>query len=76
MLHFSIFHLFFSHQHVQIITGPHEKKWCGKNFWGPFLNKIYFFQQLTGPSKPSPTDFIFLPDYYYPQGQHMITLIF
>ena len=38
------FHVFFSHQHVQIITGPHEKKWCGKIFWGPFLNKVNFFK--------------------------------
>ena len=44
MLLFSIFHVFFSHQHVQMITGPHEKKWCGKFFWGPFLNKINFFK--------------------------------
>ena len=44
MLLFSIFHVFFSHQHVQMITGPHEKKWCGKIFWGPFLNKINFFK--------------------------------
>ena len=47
MLHFSIFHVFFSHQHVQMITGPHEKKWCGKIFWGPFLNKMNFFRFLT-----------------------------
>ena len=44
MLLFSIFHVFFSHQHVQMITGPHEKKWCGKIFWGPFLNKIFNFR--------------------------------
>ena len=44
MLLFSIFHVFFSHQHVQMITGPHEKKWCGNFFWGPFLNKINFFK--------------------------------
>ena len=44
MLLFSIFHVFFSHQHVQMITGPHEKKWCGKFFWGPFLNKIMNFR--------------------------------
>ena len=45
-LHFSIFHIFFSHQHVQMITGPHEKKLCGKILWGPLLNKIDFFEKL------------------------------
>ena len=44
MLLFSFCHVFFSHQHVQMITGPHEKKWCGKIFWGPFLNKILNFR--------------------------------
>ena len=44
---FSIFRAFFSHQNVQMITGPHEKKWCGKIFWGPFLNKIHFFKKKT-----------------------------
>ena len=44
MLLFSIFHVFFSHQNVKMITGPHEKKWCGKNFWGHFLKKINFFK--------------------------------
>ena len=28
-----------------MITGPHEKKWCGKFFWEPFLNK---FELLIG----------------------------
>ena len=49
MLLFYIFHVFFSHQHVQMITGPHEKKWCGKIFWGPFLNKINFFNHAGAP---------------------------
>ena len=40
------FHVFLSHQHVQMNTGPHEKKWCGKFFWGPFLNKIKFFDLI------------------------------
>ena len=44
MLLFSFFHLFFSHEHVQIITGPHEKKWWGKFFWVPFLKKINVFK--------------------------------
>ena len=42
MLLFSIIHVFFSHKHVQIITGPHVKKWCGKFFWDPFLTKLNF----------------------------------
>ena len=46
MLLFSIFHVFFSHQHVQMITGPHEKKWC-RNFF--FLNKINFFKNYARP---------------------------
>ena len=45
MLLFSIFHVFFSHQNVQMNAGPHEKKWCGKFFWEPFLNK---FELLIG----------------------------
>ena len=48
MLLFSIFRVFFSHQHVQMITGPHEKKWCGKIFWGPFLKKINFSKIMRG----------------------------
>ena len=47
MLLFSIFHVFFSHQHVQMSTGPHEKKLCGKIFWVPFLNKSYFFKNYS-----------------------------
>ena len=50
MLHFSIFHLFFSHQHVQMITGPHEKSGVEKFFGDPFLTKFIYFQKLTGPS--------------------------
>ena len=46
MLLFSIFHVFFSHQHVQMITGPHEKKWC-RNFF--FINKISFFKNYARP---------------------------
>ena len=41
MLLFSIFHVFFSHQHVQMITGAHEKKWCGKIFWVPFKKNVH-----------------------------------
>ena len=42
MLHFSIFHVFFSHQHVQIITGPHKKSSVEKNFGDPLLTKFIF----------------------------------
>ena len=42
MLLFSIFHVFFSHQNVQMNTGPHEKSGVEKFFGDPFLTKLDF----------------------------------
>ena len=39
---FSIFRVFFSHQHIQMITGPHEKSGVEKFFGDPFLQKLIF----------------------------------
>ena len=41
---FPILHIFVSHQHVQMITAPHEKKRCGMFFWGSLLKKINIFK--------------------------------
>ena len=48
MLLFSIFHVFFSHQHVQMITGPHAKSFVEKFFGDPFLTKLTFSKIMRG----------------------------
>ena len=48
MLLLSIFHVFFSHQHVQMITGPHEKNGGEKFFGDPFLTKLTFSKIMRG----------------------------
>ena len=44
MLIFCIFRVFFSHQHVQMITGPHEKSGVEKIFGDPFLTLKHKFE--------------------------------
>ena len=46
MLLFSIFQVLFSHQHVQMITGPHEKSGVENFFGDPFLTKSTFSIQF------------------------------
>ena len=48
MLLFSIFHVFFLHQNVQMNTGPHEKSGVENFFGDPFLTKLTFSKIMRG----------------------------
>ena len=37
-----IFHEYFWHQHVQMVTGSHEKSGVENLFWDPFLTQSTF----------------------------------
>ena len=48
MLLFFYFSRIFSHKHVQMITGPHEKSGVEKFFGDPFLTKLIFSEIMRG----------------------------
>ena len=65
MLLFSIFHIYVSHQHVQMITGPHEKSCVEKFFGDLFLTKFTFSGAMRW-SNFSSTNLSFLHDFFLP----------